>query len=125
MPTIEEARQAGSKQPFEIVSKRNGSGRQTEKNAKVYEEGGRCNLVDLFGHMIAALNTAGFLVYLKPVDRTIPDRRSFTIKQARAKCCDRKSEASSERSARILAKGSICAVPLGAQSRAGKMKKLG
>ena len=109
-------------QPFEIVIEAELDQDGKLKNAKFTKKAGDANLVDLFGHMIAALNDSGFLVYLKPVDKDNPGSKVvFTIKQGESEVLATvESEASSEESARILAKGFNMALSLGAQSRAGK-----
>ena len=109
-------------QPFEIIIEAELDQNGKLKNAKFTKKAGDENLVDLFGHMVAALNDSGFLVYLKPVDKDNPGSKVvFTVKQGETEVLATvESEASSEDSARVLAKGFNMALALGAQSRAGK-----
>jgi hypothetical protein len=109
-------------QPFEIIIEAELDKDGKLKNAKFTKKAGDANLVDLFGHMVAALNDSGFLVYLKPVDKDNPGSKVvFTVKQGENEVLAIvESEASSEESARVLAKGFQLALSLGAQSRAGK-----
>jgi hypothetical protein len=109
-------------QPFEIIIEAELDKDGKLKDAKFTKKAGDANLVDLFGHMVAALNDSGFLVYLKPVDRDNPGSKVvFTIKQGENEVLATvESEASSEESARVLAKGFQLALSIGAQSRSGK-----
>ena len=109
-------------QPFEIIIEAELDQDGKLKNAKFTKKAGDANLVDLFGHMVAALNDSGFLVYLKPLDKDNPGSKVvFTIKQGESEVLATvESEASSEENARVLAKGFQMALALGAQSRAGK-----
>ena len=109
-------------QPFEIIIEAELDKEGKLKDAKFTKKAGDANLVDLFGHMVAALNDSGFLVYLKPVDKDNPGSKVvFTIKQGNNEVLATvESEASSEESARVLAKGFQLALSIGAQSRAGK-----
>jgi hypothetical protein len=109
-------------QPFEIVIEAELDENGKLKNAKFTKKAGDANLVDLFGRMVSALNDSGFLIYLKPVDTDNPGSRVvFTIKQGESEVLATvESEASSENSARLLAKGFNAALSIGAQSRAGK-----
>lgn len=109
-------------QPFEIIIEAELDKDGKLKDAKFTKKAGDANLVDLFGHMVAALNDSGFLVYLKPVDKDNPGSKVvFTIKQGENEVLATvESEASSEESARVLAKGFQLALAIGAQSRAGK-----
>jgi hypothetical protein len=109
-------------QPFEIVIEAELDQDGKLKDPKFTKKAGDPNLVDLFGHMVAALNDSGFLAYLKPVDKDNPGSRVvFTIKQGDNEVLATvESEASSERSARALANTFNIALSLGAQSRAGK-----
>jgi hypothetical protein len=109
-------------QPFEIIIEAELDKDGKLKDAKFTKKAGDANLVDLFGHMVAALNDSGFLVYLKPVDKDNPGSKVvFTIKQGENEVLATvESEASSEESARVLAKGFQLALSIGAQSRAGK-----
>ena len=109
-------------QPFEIIIEAELDQDGKLKNAKFTKKAGDENLVDLFGHMVAALNDSGFLVYLKPVDKDNPGSKVvFTVKQGETEVLATvESEASSEDSARVLAKGFNMALALGAQTRAGK-----
>ncbi len=108
--------------PFEIVIEAELDENGKLKNAKFTKKAGDPNLVDLFGHMISALNDSGFLIYLKPVDKDNPGSKVvFTIKQGETEVLATvESEASSVDSARLLAKGFNAALAIGAQSRAGK-----
>jgi hypothetical protein len=108
--------------PFEIVIEAELDENGKLKNPKFTKKAGDENLVDLFGHMVAALNDSGFLIYLKPVDRDNPGTKvTFTIKQGENEVLAIvESEASSPESARVLAKGFNAALMIGAQSRAGK-----
>ena len=109
-------------QPFEIIIEAELDKDGKLKDAKFTKKAGDANLVDLFGHMVAALNDSGFLIYLKPVDKDNPGSKVvFTIKQGENEVLATvESEASSEESARVLAKGFQLALSIGAQSRAGK-----
>jgi hypothetical protein len=109
-------------QPFEIIIEAELDKDGKLKDAKFTKKAGDANLVDLFGHMVAALNDSGFLVYLKPVDKDNPGSKVvFTVKQGdKEVLATVESEASSEQSARVLAKGFQLALSIGAQSRAGK-----
>jgi hypothetical protein len=108
--------------PFEIVIEAELDQNGKLKDAKFTKKAGDENLVDLFGHMVAALNDSGFLIYLKPVDKDNPGSKVvFTVKQGESEVLATvESEASSEESARVLAKGFQLALAIGAQSRAGK-----
>lgn len=108
--------------PFEIVIEAELDQNGKLKNAKFTKKAGDENLVDLFGRMVAALNDSGFLIYLKPVDRDNPGSKVvFTVKQGESEVLATvESEASSEESARVLAKGFKLALALGAESRSGK-----
>lgn len=108
--------------PFEIVIEAELDENGKLKDAKFTKKAGDENLVDLFGHMVAALNDSGFLIYLKPVDKDNPGSKVvFTVKQGESEVLATvESEASSEESARVLAKGFQLALSIGAQSRAGK-----
>jgi hypothetical protein len=109
-------------QPFEIIIEAELDKEGKLKNAKFTKKAGDANLVDLFGHMVAALNDSGFLIYLKPVDKDNPGSKVvFTVKQGENEVLATvESEASSEESARVLAKGFQLALSIGAQSRSGK-----
>ena len=109
-------------QPFEIAIEAELDENGKLKDAKFTKKAGDPNLVDLFGHMVSALNDSGFLVYLKPVDKDNPGSKVvFTIKQGETEVLATvESEASSVDSARVLAKGFNAALSIGAESRAGK-----
>ncbi|MGH9932461.1 MAG: hypothetical protein ACREA9_24935 [Pyrinomonadaceae bacterium] len=109
-------------QPFEIIIEAELDQDGKLKDAQFTKKAGDANLVDLFGRMVAALNDSGFLVYLKPLDKDNPGSKVvFTVKQGeREVLATVESEASSEESARVLAKGFNAALAIGAQSRAGK-----
>jgi hypothetical protein len=72
--------------------------------------------------MVSALNDSGFLIYLKPLNKDKPGARVvFTIKQGETEVlASVESEASSDDSARTLAKAFNAALFLGAKSRSGK-----
>lgn len=108
--------------PFEIVIEADLDQDGKLKNAKFTKKAGDPNLADLFGHMVAALNDSGFLIYLKPVDKDNPGSRVvFTIKQGENEVLATvESEASSERSAYLLALGFNQILSAGADSRKGK-----
>jgi len=78
--------------------------------------------VDLFGHMVGALNDSGLLFYLKPLDKDNPGTKvTFTIKQGETEVlASVESEASSVDSARTLSKTFNAALFLGAKARMGK-----
>src|SRR5260370_1020709 len=108
--------------PFEIVIEAELDENGKLKNAKFTKKAGDPNLVDLFGHMVAALNDSGFLIYLKPLDKDNPGAKViFTIKQGESEVlASVESEASSADSARTLAKTFNAALFLGAKARPGK-----
>lgn len=112
--------------PFEIVIEAELDKDGKLRDPKFTKKEGDQNLVDLFGRMIAALNDSGFLVYLKPIDKDNPGTKVvFTIKQGEAEVlASVESEASSEESARVLARGFNAALMIGAQSRAGKDEEI-
>jgi hypothetical protein len=108
--------------PFEIVIEA-----ELDQNAKLVnprftKKSGDPNLVDLFARMVSALNDSGFLVYLKPISKDNPNATvKFTIKQGESEVlASVESEASSDASARVLAKALNAALVFGAGSRAGK-----
>lgn len=109
-------------QPFEIVIEAELDANGKLQNAKFTKKAGDPNLVDLFGRMVSALNDSGFLVYLKPLNSDNPDSKVvFTIKQGESEVlASVESEASSDDSARLLAKGFNAALAIGADTRAGK-----
>lgn len=108
--------------PFEIVIEAELDQNGKLQNAMFTKKAGDPNLVDLFGRMVSALNDSGFLIYLKPLDKDNPGTKVvFTIKQGESEVLATvESEASSDDSARILAKGFNAALAIGAESRAGK-----
>ncbi len=112
--------------PFEIVIEAELDKEGKLKDPKFTKKEGDQNLVDLFGRMIAALNDSGFLVYLKPIDKDNPGTKVvFTIKQGETEVlASVESEASSDDSARVLAKGFNAALMIGAESRAGKDEEI-
>jgi hypothetical protein len=112
--------------PFEIVIEAELDKDGKLKDPKFTKKEGDQNLIDLFGRMIAALNDSGFLVYLKPIDKDNPGTKVvFTIKQGESEVlASVESEASSEDSARVLARGFNAALMIGAQSRAGKDEEI-
>ncbi len=108
--------------PFEIVIEAELDQNGKLKNARFTKKAGDPNLVELFGQMISALNDSGFLIYLKPLDKDNPGSKVvFTVKQGETEVlASVESEASSDDSARVLAKGFNAALVIGAESRAGK-----
>lgn len=108
--------------PFEIVIEAELDQNGKLQNARFTKKAGDPNLVDLFGRMVSALNDSGFLIYLKPLDKDNPGSTVvFTIKQGENEVLATvESEASSDDSARVLAKGFNAALAIGAESRAGK-----
>jgi len=108
--------------PFEIVIEAELDQNGKLKNARVTKKEGDPNLVELFGQMVAALNDSGFLTYLKPLDKDNPGSKVvFTVKQGESEVLATvESEASSDDSARVLAKGFNALLLIGAESRAGK-----
>src|SRR5262245_25173637 len=121
----EEQKKAGKidlDKPFEIVIEA-----ELDQNAKLVnprftKKAGDPNLVDLFARMVAALNDSGFLIYLKPISKDNPNATvKFTVKQGETEVlASVESEASSDASARVLAKALNAALVFGAGSRAGK-----
>jgi hypothetical protein len=112
--------------PFEIVIEAVLDKDGKLKDPKFTKKEGDQNLVDLFARMIAALNDSGFLIYLKPIDKDNPGTKVvFTIKQGETEVlASVESEASSDDSARVLAKGFNAALMIGAESRAGKDEEI-
>jgi hypothetical protein len=112
--------------PFEIVIEAELDQNGKLKNAKFTKKAGDPNLVELFGQMISALNDSGFLIYLKPLDKDNPGSKVvFTVKQGESEVLATvESEASSDDSARVLAKGFNAALVIGAESRAGKDEEI-
>jgi len=112
--------------PFEIVIEAELDRDGKLKNARFTKKAGDPNLVDLFGHMVSALNDSGFLIYLKPLDKDNPGSKVvFTVKQGESEVLATvESEASSDDSARVLAKGFNAALVIGAESRAGKDEEI-
>jgi hypothetical protein len=108
--------------PFEIVVEAELDEGGKLKNARFTKKAGDPNLVELFGEMISALNDSGFLIYLKPLDKDNPGSKIlFTVKQGDSEVlASVESEASSDDSARLLAKGFNAALVIGAETRAGK-----
>ena len=108
--------------PFEIVIEAELDQNGKLKNARVTKKEGDPNLVELFGQMVSALNDSGFLTYLKPLDKDNPGSKVvFTVKQGESEVLATvESEASSDDSARVLAKGFNALLLIGAESRAGK-----
>jgi hypothetical protein len=113
-------------QPFEIVIEAELDQNGKLKDARFTKKAGDPNLVDLFGHMVSALNDSGFLIYLKPLDKDNPGSKIvFTVKQGESEVLATvESEASSVDSARLLAKGFNAALAIGAESRAGKDEEI-
>ncbi|HKP47570.1 MAG TPA: hypothetical protein VJT50_13300, partial [Pyrinomonadaceae bacterium] len=112
--------------PFEIVIEAVLDENGKLKDPKFTKKEGDPKLIDLFGRMIGALNDSGFLVYLKPIDKDNPGTKVvFTIKQGETDVlASVESEASSDSSARVLAKGFNAALMIGAESRAGKDEEI-
>ena len=108
--------------PFEIVVEAELDENGKLKNARFTKKAGDPNLVELFGQMVAALNDSGMLIYLKPLDKDNPGSKIvFTVKQGESEVLATvESEASSEDSARFLAKGFNAALVIGAETREGK-----
>lgn len=108
--------------PFEIVVEAELDENGKLKNARFTKKAGDPNLVELFGQMVSALNDSGFLIYLKPLDKDNPGSKVvFTVKQGESEVIATvESEASSDDSARVLAKGFNAALVIGAETRAGK-----
>lgn len=112
--------------PFEIVIEAELDQDGKLKDPRFTKKAGDPNLVDLFGHMVSALNDSGFLVYLKPLDKDNPGSKIiFTVKQGESEVLATvESETSSVDSARLLAKGFNAALVIGAESRAGKDEEI-
>lgn len=112
--------------PFEIVIEAELDQNGKLKNARFTKKAGDPNLVVLFGQMVSALNDSGFLIYLKPLDKDNPGSKVvFTVKQGESEVLATvESEASSDNSARLLAKGFNAALVIGAESRAGKDEEI-
>ena len=112
--------------PFEIVIEAELDQSGKLKNARFTKKAGDPNLVELFSQMISALNDSGFLIYLKPLDKDNPGSTVvFTVKQGDTEVlASVESEASSDASARVLAKGFNAALVIGAESRAGKDEEI-
>ena len=112
--------------PFEIVIEAELDQDGKLKDPRFTKKAGDPNLVDLFGHMVSALNDSGFLVYLKPLDKDNPGSKIiFTVKQGESEVlASVESETSSVDSARLLAKGFNAALVIGAESRAGKDEEI-
>ena len=109
-------------QPFEIVIEAELDENGKLKDPKITKKAGDENLVDLFGHMVAALNDSGFLSYLKLLDSNNSGSKVvFTIKQGdKEVLASVESEATSEESARLLAPVLNKLLSSGADSRKGK-----
>ena len=112
--------------PFEIVIEAELDQTGKLKNARFTKKAGDPNLVELFSQMISALNDSGLLIYLKPLDKDNPGSTVvFTVKQGDTEVlASVESEASSDDSARVLAKGFNAALVIGAESRAGKDEEI-
>jgi hypothetical protein len=108
--------------PFEVVIEAELDQNGKLVNPRFTKKAGDPNLVDVFARMVAALNDSGFLIYLKPISRDNPGARvKFTIQQGENEVlASVESEASSDASARVLAKALNAALVFGASSRAGK-----
>jgi hypothetical protein len=108
--------------PFEVIIEAELDKNGKLQNPRFTKKAGDENLVDLFGRMVAALNDSGFLVYLKEISKDNPGSTiRFIIKQGETEVlASVESEASSEGSARTLAKGLNAALVFGAISRSGK-----
>src|SRR6185503_5591404 len=93
--------------PFEVIIEAELDKNGKLQNPRFTKKAGDENLVDLFGRMVAALNDSGFLVYLKQISKDNPGSTiRFIIKQGETEVlASVESEASSEGSARTLAKG--------------------
>lgn len=112
--------------PFEIVIEAELDQNGKLKNARFTKKAGDPNLVEVFGQMISALNDSGFLIYLKPLYEDNPGSKLvFTVKQGESEVLATvESEASSDDSARLLAKFFNGALVLGALSRPGKDEEI-
>jgi hypothetical protein len=122
---VEDQKKAGKldiDKPFEVTIEAELDEAGKLKNPRFTKKVGDENLVDLFGRMVAALNDSGFLIYLKPISNDNPGATvKFTIKQGETEVlASVESEASSDSSARVLAKALNAALVFGAGSRAGK-----
>jgi len=108
--------------PFEVVIEAELDQNGKLVNPRFTKKTGDPNLVDVFARMVAALNDSGFLIYLKPISKDNPGAKvKFTIKQGEQEVlASVESEASSDASARVLAKALNAALVFGASSRAGK-----
>jgi hypothetical protein len=108
--------------PFEIVIEGYLDENGKLKDSRLTKKAGDPNLVELFKQMISALNDSGMLFYLKPLDKDNPGSKVvFTIKQGESEVVATvESEASSDDSARLLAKGFNAILVIGAETRAGK-----
>jgi len=108
--------------PFEVVIEAELDQNGKLVNSRFTKKAGDPNLVDVFARMVAALNDSGFLIYLKPISKDNPGAKvKFTIKQGEQEVlASVESEASSDASARVLAKALNAALVFGASSRAGK-----
>jgi hypothetical protein len=108
--------------PFEVVIEAELDQNGKLVNPRFTKKSGDPNLVDVFARMVAALNDSGFLIYLKPISKDNPGATvKFTIKQGEKEVlASVESEASSDTSARVLAKALNAALVFGASSRAGK-----
>ena len=108
--------------PFEVVIEAELDQNGKLVNPRFTKKAGDPNLVDVFARMVAALNDSGFLIYLKPISKDNPGAKvKFTIKQGEQEVlASVESEASSDTSARVLAKALNAALVFGASSRAGK-----
>ncbi|HEY0431081.1 MAG TPA: hypothetical protein VGC61_04660, partial [Pyrinomonadaceae bacterium] len=111
--------------PFEIVIEAELDEKGKLKDPKFTKKAGDENLVELFGHMVSALNDSGFLGYLRPLNEDNPGSKIvFTIKQGESEVLATvETEASSADRASILARGFNGALVLGVVSRSGKVEE--
>jgi hypothetical protein len=107
--------------PFEIVIDAELDEKGKLKNPHVTKKSGDENLVDLFRKMVAALNDSGFLIYLQPITKDIPNASvRISVKQGETEVlASVESEVSSSERAESLAKVLNTALYFGAGSRAG------
>lgn len=112
--------------PFEVVIEAELDKNGKLQNPRFTKKAGDPNLVELFGHMVAALNDSGFLFYLKQISKDNPGGTIiFTIKQGETEVlASVESVASSEGSARSLAKSLNAALVFGALARSGKDEEI-
>ena len=108
--------------PFEIVIEAQMDQNGKLVNLKFAKQAGDEILVELFGHMITALNDSGFLIYLQPISKDNPGAKVLiTVKQGENEVlASVASETTSAARAEALAKALNTLLVLGADSRSGK-----